>query len=100
MRAYRPTVLSTCVKALQLCSSSDLHFADAVVRKREEYRHVGRQLPKRGVGSTLLLKGLEADVVVILNANALNAKNLYVALTRASRMLVVCSKTPVLNPNR
>jgi DNA helicase-2/ATP-dependent DNA helicase PcrA len=37
---------------------------------------MGRSLPRRGVGSTLLLKGLEADVCVILDADKLNAKNL------------------------
>jgi hypothetical protein len=34
------------------------------------------------VGSTLLLKGLEAEISVILNAGGLDARNLYVAMTR------------------
>jgi DNA helicase IV len=50
------------------------------------------------VGSTLLLKGLEADISVVLNAGALNARNLYVAMTRGSRRVLVCSPTPILNP--
>jgi DNA helicase IV len=32
---------------------------------------------------TLLLKGLEADVSVILNTGDVNRQNLYVAMTRA-----------------
>jgi hypothetical protein len=41
---------------------------------------VGRPLARRSVGSTLLLKGLEAEVSVLLNADNLNARNLYVAM--------------------
>jgi DNA helicase-2/ATP-dependent DNA helicase PcrA len=44
----------------------------------------------------LLLKGLEAEVAVILNAADLDAKNLYVAMTRGSHALVICSPTATL----
>ena len=101
VRAYRPTVLRACIKALHLCSSTaGMSFNDAVLPVREQYRMVGRPLPRRAVGSTLLLKGLEADAVVILNAGNLNTRNLYVAMTRGSRALTICSQTPILNPVR
>ena len=67
------------------------------MRMREQNRLVGRPLPKRAVGSTLLLKGLEAEVAVILNASGLDAKNLYVAITRGSNMVVICSESPILD---
>jgi hypothetical protein len=38
----------------------------------------------------------EADVAVILHADGLDARNLYVAMTRGSRQLVVCSASPLL----
>jgi len=99
VRTHRPTVLKACIKAMQLCHrTTGLSFRDAVIQMREQNRFVGRPLPRRAVGSTLLLKGLEADVVVILNASGLNARNLYVAMTRGSRSLAVCSQTPILNP--
>jgi ATP-dependent exoDNAse (exonuclease V) beta subunit len=44
----------------------------------------------------LLLKGLEAEVAVVLYADVMDARNLYVALTRGSKKLVVCSKSKVL----
>jgi DNA helicase-2/ATP-dependent DNA helicase PcrA len=69
---------------------------DAAVRVREEARQLGRPLAKRTVGSTLLLKGLEADVVVVLNPTDMDRRHLYVALTRGSRKLVVCCQSPVL----
>ncbi len=65
---------------------------------REQSRLIGRPLARRSVGSTLLLKGLEADISVVLNAGALNARNLYVAMTRGSRRVLVCSASPILNP--
>ena len=96
---HRPAVLRACIKALQLCDGNKgLSFHEAAIRVREQNRLVGRPLPGRAVGSTLLLKGLEAEVAVILNASALDARNLYVAMTRGSMSLTVCSHSPVLNP--
>jgi AAA domain len=101
VRAHRPSVFRSCIKALQLCNGSDgLSFHDAAIRMREQNRLIGRPLPRRAVGSTLLLKGLEAEVAVILNASGMNARNLYVAMTRGSKALIVCSPTPILAPGR
>jgi hypothetical protein len=100
VRSHRPAVLRACIRALQLCHGArGLSLHDAAIRMREENRLVGRPLPRRAVGSTLLLKGLEGDVAIILNAAALDAKNLYVAMTRGSRGLIVCSPGPVLDPS-
>lgn len=99
VRTYRPAVLRACIKALQLCDGTPgLSFHDAAIRMREQNRLVGRPLPRRAVGSTLLLKGLEAEVAVVLNAAGLDSRNLYVAMTRGSKMLTVCSSTPILTP--
>jgi len=89
-RTFRPEILRTCINALR-SSGSDVSFLEAAKRIREQQRVLGRQLPKKAVGSPLLLKGLEGDVAVILDASdfdrdaAKNRKNLYVALTRGSR---------------
>jgi len=100
VRTHRPAVLRACIRALQLCrGTEDLSLYDAAIRMREENRLVGRPLPRRAVGSTLLLKGLEGDAAVILNSEALDAPNLYVAMTRGSKRLIVCSSSPVLNPH-
>ncbi|HAE42677.1 MAG TPA: DNA helicase UvrD [Clostridiales bacterium] len=102
VRVFRPTVLKACTEAMRLChkTTSGLSFCDAVIQIREKYRLIGRPLPRRAVGSTLLLKGLEAEVVVVLNASALDARNLYVAMTRGSRALTICSQSPILNPQK
>ncbi|MER8395729.1 UvrD-helicase domain-containing protein [Mesorhizobium sp. M0959] len=99
VRCYRPAVLAAAQRALQLAGSAGgSSFQEATVAIREQSRLVGRPLARRSVGSTLLLKGLEADISVVLNAGALNARNLYVAMTRGSRRVLVCSPSPILNP--
>lgn len=97
VRAHRPAVLRSCIKALQSCDGTDENtFHDTAIRAREQNRLIGRPLPNRAVGSTLLLKGLEADVSVILDEADLNAKDLYVAMTRGSKRLVICSREKTL----
>lgn len=99
VRAYRPAVLQACMRALAICQSQHGRtFRETAVMMREQNRLLGRPLPRRAVGSTLLLKGLEAEVAVILDADSLDTRNLYVGMTRGSKRIVVCSRTPMLNP--
>lgn len=98
---FRPGVMRPCIRALQICAGQEgTTFYEAALRIRDEYPFHGRTLPKRAVGSTLLLKGLEAEVAVILDADSINAPNLYVAMTRGSKRLIICSKSHILNPIR
>lgn len=98
VRVYRPEVLQVCLTAMRAAARGECSFYEAVVRARERNRHLERPPSRRAVGSTLLLKGLEADVVVVLNPGVMNAKHLYVALTRGATRVVVCSQSPVLVP--
>ena len=98
VRVYRPTSLRTCVEALKLCSGTeDVSFHDAAIRIRERIAWWDGLCPSGAVGSTLLLKGLEAEVSVVLNADQLEPRDLYVAMTRGSKALTVCSRSPILN---
>lgn len=91
----RPALVRAAIQAFNGCvNATDFH--DMAVRAREQSRFQGRSLPRRAVGSTLLLKGLEADVAVIIDTSQLNARDLYVAMTRGSRKLVICTSDPVL----
>lgn len=99
VRAHRPLVFSACIRAMNEADAGNptsLH--DAAVRAREQNRQMGRALPRRGVGSTLTLKGLEAEVAVIMNPAEMTAAHLYVSMTRGSMSLVVCSPKQVLKP--
>ena len=95
VRVYRPVVLKSCHNALQ-AAAEGIALSDATIKERERYRHSGRPLARLSVGSTLLLKGLEADAAVVLYPQGMNAQHLYVALTRAVSRLVICSEVPLL----
>ena len=69
---------------------------EAVVAVRDRMRENGRAVEPRTVSRTLLVKGLEYDHAVILNADPLSAQEFYVAATRGRRTLTVLSDKPVL----
>lgn len=98
-RLYRSAIYHSCMQAFQEAARGTVSLHDATVRAREQYRHLGRDLPRRAVGSTLLLKGLEADVAVLLNPEPMDQRHLYVALTRGARKIVVCSESSLLRPS-
>lgn len=94
---HRDAVMRACIRAMRGClGSQPPSFHDSTIQVREQSRLIGRPLAARSVGSTLLMKGLEGDIVVILDADHLNFHNLYVALTRGAKKLVVCSVSPTL----
>ncbi|WP_411563152.1 UvrD-helicase domain-containing protein [Pseudomonas shirazensis] len=95
---YRPEVFRACLSALRMAAAGTHSLRDAALQVRERNRLVGRPLSRRAVGSTLLLKGLESDIAVILNPSQMDANNLYVAMTRGAKKLVICSETPILVP--
>lgn len=96
-RTHRPAVMRACTKALRLSDGTEgISFYEAAIQIREQNRLLGREVPRRAVGSTLLLKGLEADVAVILNAADHEPRHLYVAMTRGARRLVVCARKPII----
>lgn len=99
VRAHRPAILRGAFHVLNACkASAGLSPSEAAITVREQSRLVGRPLAKRTVGSTLLLKGLEAETSVVLNPELMDKRHLYVAITRGSKQLVICSRQQVLNP--
>ncbi|QIG50456.1 UvrD-helicase domain-containing protein [Nordella sp. HKS 07] len=99
VRAHRPAILRGAYDMFKACAGSpDMMPAEAASIVREQSRLIGRPLAKRTVGSTLLLKGLEAEICVILNPELMDRRHLYVAMTRGSKKLVICSQDQVLRP--
>jgi hypothetical protein len=77
----------------------ELTLSEAADRYHREFRHKGRPIGRlRLVGTTLLVKGLEFDHAIVLDAASLSKKELYVALTRGARSITIVSTSPVLNP--
>lgn len=96
---YRRELLREMRKAIHVVmagESCSLEEAVWIVRNRS--RQLGRILPRCAVGTTLLVKGLEFHHAVVLDADAYDTKNLYVALTRGSKSLTIVSRTPVILP--
>ena len=77
----------------------DLTLGEAAERYHAEFRYRGRPVGRHClIGTTLLVKGLEFDHAIVLDAASLSRKELYVALTRGSRSLTIISTTESLNP--
>ena len=96
---YRRELLGEMRKAIRAVmteEASNLEEAVWVVRNRS--RRLGRIMPRCAVGTTLLVKGLEFHHAVVLDADAYDAKNLYVALTRGSKSLTVVSQSSIISP--
>lgn len=99
VRNHRPAILRGAHNMLKACAASPaMTPAEAAAIVREQSRLVGRPLAKRTVGSTLLLKGLEAEICIILNPELMDRRHLYVAMTRGSKRLVICSQHQHLGP--
>lgn len=98
-KIYRRELLRDMRKATEsvvLDEAASLVEAAWMVRNRTRRR--GRALPRCAVATTLLVKGLEFDQAILLDADALKARSLYVALTRGSKTLAVVCKTDRLRP--
>ena len=94
-RVYRREVLHSMCTALRLMSTGQFaKLTDAAWQAQNRIRHRGRILGTRNVGSTLLVKGLEFDHALIIDAHNLDRKHLYVALTRPVRSLTILSSSP------
>lgn len=92
VRVFRPEIYYACIKGFQIViSDQDLTLKEAMIRVREQNKFSGRSISKRAIGSTLLLKGLESEHCVVLDADSLDFRNLYVAMTRGSKTLTICS---------
>jgi hypothetical protein len=77
----------------------EVSLAEAAEKYHGEFRYKGRPVGRRRlVGTTLLVKGLEFDHAIVLDAACLSKKELYVALTRGARSLTIVSTSPILNP--
>jgi DNA helicase-2/ATP-dependent DNA helicase PcrA len=92
-RVFRREVLGLLLDSLDSAASGGHEsLVSAVAAARERHRHRGRCVAARSIGSTLLLKGLEADYTVLLDVENLSPENLYVALTRGTRGMLVLSQ--------
>ena len=89
--AYRRDLLYRFLNVLKIhIDGAGANLTEAANLYQRDMRHTGRPISHRKIiGTTLLVKGLEYDHAVILDADALDAKDLYVAMTRGSKSLTI-----------
>lgn len=89
--AYRRDLLYRFLNVLKLHMNGEgATLVQSAQLYQREMRHTGRPIShKKLIGTTLLVKGLEYDHAVILDADSLGAKDLYVAMTRGSKSLTI-----------
>jgi DNA helicase-2/ATP-dependent DNA helicase PcrA len=100
VKVYRRAAFVALKESLSLSiSKPDQTISDAASSVREQLRLRGdRRIPQRAIGSTLLLKGLECDHSLILNADNMNAQHLYVAISRGAKSITVFSRSNLIGP--
>jgi len=89
--AYRRDLLYRFLNVLKIhIDGKGTNLTEAANLYQRDMRHMGRPISHRKlIGTTLLVKGLEYDHAVILDADAMDAKDLYVAMTRGSKSLTI-----------
>lgn len=99
-RVFRAGALQVLKDAINLSISSpgkSIRESASIIREQRRYQGEGR-VSRRSIGSTLLLKGLECDHALILDAGNMEASDLYVALSRGAKSITVFSDCDEFTP--
>ena len=81
-----------------LAMSENLSMLEAMRQRKNQIRHMGRRVEGHCIGTTLLTKGLEFDTVVLYKADKFeDAKNFYVAISRARKKLIFITSQCVIH---
>lgn len=88
---YRRDLLNRFMNVLKIHIDGEaLTLLEAAQIYQREFRHSGRPIRHtKLIGTTLLVKGLEYDHAIVLDAGTLELKHLYVAMTRGSKSLTI-----------
>lgn len=98
LKCNRTEFIHCILNAINLTEYGDSIYK-TMVEQRNKFRRVGRKIDGKCLGTVALTKGLEFDTVVILDAEAFkNPKELYVAMTRACKNLIIFSQNTKLQP--
>lgn len=99
VKCYRKNLLHSIGVALLNAEANGETVLASMQAHRNIVRRVGRSVEGKCLGTTLLTKGLEFETVVLINAHKFESReHLYVALTRASKRLVVFANNPIFEP--
>ncbi len=95
LKVYRKEIPETIINFLKNDNGKSLY--ENMKDYKNMIRHIGRRVEGHYLGTTLLTKGLEFDVVLILNAHEFKSKkHFYVAISRACKKLIILSKDKII----
>lgn len=94
--AYRPDPIRILNDAAKMDGGALSGLSAAITKVHERDRHLARRMPWRCIGTTKLVKGLEAHNVIAMDVESMDAADLYVTLTRATHHLTIVTSTQVL----
>lgn len=84
---------------LEAFSHHESDLQPAFARFQAQFRHRGRPMNSpRIVATTLLVKGLQFDHAIVLDAATMSKKDFYVGITRGSRSLTILSTERFIQP--
>lgn len=95
IRSYRRDLLNRFMNVLRIHINDNDTFTllESAHLYQREFRRSGRPVHHtKLIGTILLVKGLEYDHAIILDADSLSLKELYVAMTRGSKSLTIITK--------
>jgi hypothetical protein len=96
---FRRELFGEMLRGLRLATiTGNSELTEALWLSRNRTRFVGRRLGRCLVGRTVLVKGLEFDHAIVLDADGMDAKDLYVALTRGAQSLTIFSRSQTITP--
>lgn len=88
----RPELLYSIKSILKMHSNDTI--SERMAQNRNKVRIVGRKVDGKCIGTTLLTKGLEFEDVIVIDAHKIEDKeDFYVAMTRASKRLIIMSES-------
>lgn len=99
IKCYRKELFYDICSALVEAECNKTSVYEAMTNIKNRKRRMGKELKGKYIGTTLLVKGLQFETVAVLDIHKFNdPKNFYVALTRASKKLVIFTNKLTLSP--
>lgn len=98
IKCWRTELFEDLCRALDKADHKGVLVYEAMKEIRNIKRKFGRRVSARCIGTTLLTKGLEFDTVAVLDAHKFKCrKNFYVAVTRASKKLIIFTQNKIIS---
>lgn len=97
VKQYHRNFYNTINKCFDIALINNISMFDAMNSFKTRLRHQGRNIDGLCFGTTLLTKGLEFDTVILWEAHKFeDAKNFYVAISRACKKLIIMTETKII----